>query len=392
MMCRSKVVNFHLPLLLLVLIFSYDKVRAEGVVIGAILPMSGSHASLGHMQKNSMLMAVEEINSSGGINGEPLELDIHDSRGQVRSARTVIDHFVEDKQYAVVLGGFNSKVAVSLADKCEQRRIPLVLVTGSEDTITLQEHKFVFRIAPPRSRYIAAALDFAATDLDITRIALIVERSSYGDSMARTVRNAAREARWELTGEWKFEIGSRNLEELYTDVGEADPEAVFIAAFPPDGSRIIRELRETTPDAVIFNLVPASTTAGSYVRCGEPCQNVLNPSLWQPGVFRSGARYKEKYLSRFGSEPDYHGAQAYAAVLVAAQAIRKSSVAEPETVRDALAGIAVNTPYGKVSFREWGDYFQQNNPLNYLVQWSETGFEVVWPEKFRTADPVLPER
>lgn len=392
MMRGSKVTGIYLPLLLLALIFSPVQTRAEGVVIGVILPMSGSHASLGHMQRNSMLLAVEEINSRDGISGEPLRLDIRDSRGQTRYARTVIDHFVKDKQYAVVLGGFSSKVAVSLAEKCEQRRIPLVLMTGSEDAITLQEHKFVFRIAPPRSRYPAAALDFAVIGLDIVRVALIMERSSYGDSMARTVREAAREAKWEISGEWKFEIGSRNLESLYTKVSEAGPDAVFMAAFPPDGSKIVRELREILPDTDIFNLVPASTTAGSYAQCGKPCRNVLNPSLWQPEVLKSGVRYKEKYLAMFGSEPDYHGAQAYAAVLVAAQAIRRSGVAEPEPVRDALESIAVNTPYGKVSFRQFDGFVNQNDPLNYLVQWSGTGFEVIWPKRFKTAEPVLPGR
>ena len=203
-----KVIYILLPLLFLSMTLYPVQTRADGVVIGVILPMSGSHASLGHMQKNSMLLAVEEINSMGGIDGEPLQLDIRDSRDQIRNARTVIDHFVTDKQYPVVLGGFSSKVAASLADKCEQRRIPLILMTGSEDAITLQGHKFVFRIAPPRSRYPAAALDFALTRLDIKRAALIMERSSYGDSMARTVRKAAREAKWEITGEWNFEIGS----------------------------------------------------------------------------------------------------------------------------------------------------------------------------------------
>jgi branched-chain amino acid transport system substrate-binding protein len=391
MMHGSKVIGIHLPLLLLTLIFTPAQILAEGVVIGVILPMSGSHASLGHMQKNSMLLAVEEINSTGAISGEPLQLDIRDSRGQIRTARTFIDHFVKDKQYAVVLGGFSSKVAVSLAEKCEQRRIPLVLMTGSEDAITLQEQRFVFRIAPPRSRYLAAALDFAATGLDISRAALIMERSSYGDSMARTVRKAAREAKWELSGDWKFEIGSRNLESLYAEASKTEPDAIFMAAFPPDGSKIVRELRGILPDTVIFNLVPASTTAGSYAQCGEPCRYVLNPSLWQPGVFKSGVRYKEKYLARFGSEPDYHGAQAYAAVLVAAQAIRRSGVAEPEPVRDALESISVNTPYGKVSFRQFDGFVNQYDPLNYLVQWSGTGFEVVWPERYRTASPVLPK-
>lgn len=362
----------------------------EGVVIGVILPMSGTHAAFGHMQKNSMLMAVEDINSRGGINGEMLELDIHNSGGRIRSARAVVDHFVKNKQYPVVLGGFSSKVAAALADKCEQRQIPLVVVTGSEDAITLQDHRYVFRVSPPRSRYPAAALDFSRTIDNGGRIVLITEQSTYGEAMARTVKQTAREEKWIVTGEWKFDMGSRNLRVVYSGAAAAEPDSIFLAAFSPDAARIIRELRKSVPKAVIFNLTPASTVAGSYAQCGVACENVLNPSLWLPDVAQPAARYREKYLARFGSEPDYHGAQAYAAVIVAAEAIMRAGAAEPEPVRDALGKIAVNTAYGEVSFRQWGGFDHQNDPANYLVQWTGSDFEVVWPEEFRTAEPVLP--
>jgi len=375
---------------LLVVFLSAIVARADGVVIGVILPLSGSHASFGHMQKNSMLMAMEDINSRGGISGETLELDIRNSGGRTRNARAVVDHFVKDKQYPVVLGGFSSSVATALADKCEQRRIPLVIVTGSEDAITLQDYRYVFRMSPPRSKYPRAALDFASNVINKGKVVLLTEQSSYGDAMARTVKQAAQDAGWTLAGEWDFEIGSRNLEALYSSVATSEPDAVFLAAFSPEGPRMIRELKARVPDTIIFNLTPASTMAGSYAQCGAACDGVMNPSLWYPGSVKSAVRYRDKYRARFGSEPDYHGAQAYASVAVAAQAIRRAGVVQPEPVRDMLETTAVNTPYGKVNFRQWGGFQNQNDPVNYLAQWTGSGFEVVWPEPFKTAEPVLP--
>jgi branched-chain amino acid transport system substrate-binding protein len=363
---------------------------AEGVIIGAILPLSGTHAAFGHMQKNSMLMAVEEINSKEGISGELLELDIRDSGGRTRNAQAIVDHFVNDKRYPLVLGGFSSSVAAAMADKCEQRRTPLIVVTGSEDAITLQDHRYVFRLSPPRSRYPSAALDFARSAIAGGSVIHITEQSAYGDAMVRAVQQLSRDARWTVPGAWRFDMGSRNLESLYSGAAAAEPDAIFLTAFPPDGTRLIRELKERIPKTVIFNLTPASIAAGSYSQCGLSCEGVMNPLLWLPDAAQSGVRYRDSYLSRFGSEPDYHGAQAYAAVLVAAQAIRNSGAPQPEPVRDALESVAVNTPYGKVSFRQWGGFFNQNEPLNYLVQWTGSGFEVVWPEQFKTAEPVLP--
>ena len=389
---RSRTKPFLLALSVLAMTLIPITTRADDVVIGAILPMSGTHAAFGHMQRNSMLMAADEINSTGGINGESLVLDIRDSGGQTRNARAVIDHFVKDKQYSVVLGGFSSSVASALADKCEQMRIPLVIVTGSQDAITLQDYRYVFRVSPPRSRYSLAALEFARSVFDRAEIVVITERSVYGDAMARMVKLAARDARWSISGEWKFDMGSRNLEALYSGATAVQPEVIFLVAFPPDGSKIIEELKVSIPEAAIFNLTPASASTGSYAQCGASCEGVMNPALWNPEALRSAVRYRDKYRARFESEPDYHGAQAYAAVIVAAQAVKRAGLAQPEPVRDALEGIAVNTPYGKVNFRQWDGFVNQNDPPNYLLQWNGSGFEVVWPEKFRTAEPVLPRQ
>jgi branched-chain amino acid transport system substrate-binding protein len=382
---------FFLLVFLLTMVVSPAGTMADGVVLGVILPLSGAHAAVGHMQKNSMLMAVEEINTRGGISPEPLALDIRDSGGQARSARAVVDHFVNDKDYPIVLGGFSSSVAAALADKCEQKRIPVVVVTGSEDAITLQNYRYVFRVAPPRSRYPAAVLDFARSRFGRANIVLITERSVYGDAMARTVRQASRDAGWTISGEWKFDSGSRNLEALYSKVPAADPKVIFLSAFPPDGPKIIRELKLISPGSAIFNLTPASTAAGSYAQCGAGCAGVMNPALWLPGAGQSAARYREKYAARYGSEPDYHGAQAYAAVMVADQAIRKAGAARAESVRDALEDIAVNTPYGRVNFRQWDGFVNQNDPPNYVLQWTSRGFEVLWPEQYRTAEPMVPQ-
>ena len=373
------VISLVLLLLAVAVVPAQSAAVEDGVVMGVILPMSGTHAAYGRMQKNSMLLAVEEVNARGGIAGDPLVLDIRDSGGQPKSARAIIDHFVKDKQYPVVLGGFSSRVAEALADKCEQRRIPLIVVTGSKDAITLQEHSYVFRISPPRTRYPAAAFGYVKSGFERPSVTLITERSSYGDSMEILVKQEARGSSWDIASEGKFEPGSRNFESILSAVSAVDPEIVFLAAFPPDGSRIIKGVREDLPKAEIINLVPSSTSTGSYTQCGVSCEGVMNPALWWPDSSRSGERFREKYISRFDLEPDYHGVQAYAAVLVAAQAIRRSGAAEPDPVRDALEGISISTPYGKVTFRDWGGYGQQNDPANYLVRWAGSGFEVVWP-------------
>ncbi len=355
---------------------------AEEVVVGVILPLSGAQAALGHMQRNSMALAVEEVNRRGGINGEELRLDIRDSSGRVSDARAIIDHFVKDKAYPLVLGGGSSKLIAAMAERCQFRKLPLVAITGSGDGITRKGHGYLFRVAPPRSEYPGAALEHAAGSLNPGKVALWYEVSEYGTSMAHVVRNVVEKKGWSLVWEGSFEPGTMNLEVSFKDIEAARPDVVFLCVFPPDDSRIVTELKgRLERGAVLFNLVPASSLAGSLAVCGDQCAGLFAPSLWLPSADGYAQRYNEDYLDRFGTVPDYHGAQAYAAVRVAAQAIRRTGAIEPDSVRDVLGTMGVSTPYGYVSFPDRDGYTNQNDPPNYLVQWTGEGFELVGSEQ-----------
>jgi branched-chain amino acid transport system substrate-binding protein len=169
-----------------------------------------------------------------------------------------------------------------------------------------------------------------------------------------------------------------NLEVSFKEIEAAGPDVVFLCAFPPDDSRILTELKRRLEKSVgLLNLVPASSLAGSLAACGEQCAGVFAPSLWLPSADGYAQRYNEDYLDRFGTVPDYHGAQAYAAVRVAAQAIRRTGVIEPGAVREVLGTMGISTPYGYVSFPDRAGYTNQNDPPNYLVQWTGEGFELV---------------
>ncbi len=363
---------------------------AQELAVGVFLPLSGSHAYFGHLQKNSMLLALEEVNRRGGIAGRHLQLDIRDTGGSPKDARAVVDHFARDKQYLLVLGGFSSRVTAAAANQCDRRKIPFLAITGSQDEITRPGSPYVFRVAPPRSLYGAPALDLAGNIRGIARVAIVAERSSYGEAMLASVKTAAGDRGWSVSGEFRYDPGETDMKKVLVPAASLNPQAVFLVSFPPEGSRLVAEVRRTLPGAVLFNLSPASTMASSYLECGEDCRGVLNPSLWVSTEDQASRKYADTYLARFGVEPDYHGAQAYAAVMVAAAALNRAHDGGTEKVRETLEGITVATPYGRVRFGNRDGYRNQNDPPGYLSQWTGSRFEVVWPRERATADLLLP--
>ena len=134
-------------------------------------------------------------------------------------------------------------------------------------------------------------------------------------------------------------------------------------------------------------MAPSSAAAGAFAACGEDCRGVFSSALWFSGASTSAASFYKRYLEKYGDQPDYHAAQAYAAVLTAASALREVDETDKKAVRDALRKTRISSPLGTVAFRNWDAFGNQNRPESYLFQWYGNRFEVVWPERYRTAQP-----
>lgn len=367
-----------------------DGVRAENLVIGVFLPLSGSNTVIGHMQKNAMLLALDEVNGkSMTAGGRVFELDIRNAGRRPEDTRNIVNYFIRDKQYPVIIGGGGSRAAVVAARWCQRGFTPLIVITGSEDSITKGGLDYVFRIAPPRSHYGDAAVQFTREIIRPDRVALIVERSDFGEAMANVIRKVAEEERWDLVYETGFDHVSDDLPGVIAHLGVTEIDAVFLSVFPPDATRIMEEIRAAgAREQAVISLAPSSAMAGAFLACGEDCRGVFSSALWFSGAGRSADSFKKRYMERYGIEPDYHAAQAHAAVLAAAAALHNVDETDKEAIRNSLKEMRIGSPLGTVTFKDWGGFENQNRPVSYLLQWLGDRFEVVWPDRFRTAEPI----
>jgi branched-chain amino acid transport system substrate-binding protein len=364
-------------------------VWAETPVVGVFLPLTGQNAVIGHVQENAMLLALEDVNRNVGPGGEPvLALDIRDAKDRPRDARGIVRHFITDKQYPLIIGGGVSGVVWSAAHLCQRDRTPFIVITGSEDRITSEGLTFVFRVAPPRSLYSTASIQFARTAILPEKVALVMEMSGFGDSMGDAVRASAQEEGWEVVFDGAFGFGSLDIAGIIEGIDDSGADTIFLTAFPPDAGKIMRELVRAFPRMAIINLVPSSAAAGAFLSCGKGCRGVFCSSLWWAGEGGAASSFRARFRERYGMEPDYHGAQAYAAVVAASAALRGVDPSNRHEVALSLKRTRIGTPMGLVSFDDWGPFLNQNRPPTYLLQWSGDRFEVVWPKGFRTAEPI----
>jgi branched-chain amino acid transport system substrate-binding protein len=127
---------------------------------------------------------------------------------------------------------------------------------------------------------------------------------------------------------------------------------------------------------------------------GPGADGFCGPSQWepilrgQPDVGPTSAQFAASFRERFGVEPDYPAAQAYAAGLVAAECVRRAGSLDDAALRQAAGDLDLTTFYGR--FRLDPATGQQVGHQLVVVQWQIGRKQIVWPPNAATADLQLP--
>ena len=97
-------------------------VAADPIKIGVLLPLTGSNAKSGSIQKNSVRMAADKINAGGGINGKKIEAIIADTQGKPDAGRRAIEKLITRDKVLLIGGGFSSSVTWATISIAQQKK------------------------------------------------------------------------------------------------------------------------------------------------------------------------------------------------------------------------------------------------------------------------------
>ncbi|NOY86137.1 MAG: amino acid ABC transporter substrate-binding protein [Deltaproteobacteria bacterium] len=370
--------------------FLQPAASADEIVVGIPLGLSGPHEVIGRMARDAYLLGMEDVNSHGGINGVDLRLDIRDTMGRVGMARGIVRHFIKDKQYPVVMGGLGSIVTREIASRCETQGVPYLAVSGADDSITRRGYRYVFRLNPTFSMYADGITGFLRGAVQPGRIAVVGERTAYSAGISDSLVSAGKDAGW-IIGRFEYDVGGGIPLDYIGRIEVFDPDVVVIFTYPKEATFIMEAVKEKMPGIKAFiDGLPSPSGPGLFRVGAGPWDGLFTLTIWSPRLQFPGAEsFFQKYLTRFGVEPDYHAAEAYAAVQVLAAALSAAGTLSPEEVRDAFARIRLTTIFGPVFFQSIDGYQNQNILPTFMGQWLDGRDEIVWPPENKTADFIL---
>lgn len=354
----------------------------DAIKVGIFLPETGKLAQVGEMEKNAFQMAADRINGSGGIRGQKLALVIENSAGPYERGASAMKRLISAHGVVAVTGGCASTTTYHAAAVAQELKTPFLISTASADKLTTQGWSYIFRLTPPASEYMTPLKSFFKQIGGVRTAAVVFETGPFGRFGRQRFENFRRSAGLKLVRQDRFEEGAHDFREILTKVQASQPDLVYmIASETAAPAFLLRSARaiELTP-RLFFGHGQGFIHPNFPQYAGGAAEGVFSSTLWIPSVPYAGAEeFAARYEERYGAVPDYHGAQAYAALSVMADALKRAESMTPSAVRDALARTQMKTVFGPVQFADYGDKTRQNHRPMLVVEWIKGRLETIWP-------------
>jgi branched-chain amino acid transport system substrate-binding protein len=364
----------------------------ESVKVGIVLPVTGDKAKFGEIEKKSFELALDELNAAGGINGKKLEFVFEDDTGRPDVARSAAEKLITKDKVVMLGGGYGSSETFAIAGVAQQNQMPFLVNTGADDKITNQGWNFIFRLNPPASEYPQGLESFLTEVVKPKTVAILYENTNFGSSSSKEFQQTCERLGIKVLMSEGYEAGGVDFKPLLVNVKKANPDLVYMVSYIMDASLLMRQSMELRLSPKVFVGGAAGFTLPEFPKnAGKASDLVYSATLWYQTLPYPGAKeYFDKFVKKFGSDTEYHGAEAYAAAYVIADALKRAKSLQADDVRQALLATDMMTVFGPVKFIAYNKMVNQNKLPTYLVQWIDGKLELVWPKELASKPYVFP--
>jgi branched-chain amino acid transport system substrate-binding protein len=304
--------------------------------------------------RKGMELAVDETNRDGGVLGRPLELIVRDDNGNAGDAVRVAEELVAREKVDVLVGTFSSAVGLAIADFAKQRRAFFLAAEPLTDKIVWENgNRYTFRLRP--STYMQTAMLVPdAVRLSKRRWAIVYPNYEYGTAATAAFKQLmiARQGSVEFV-EIAAPLGKIEAGPVVQALLDAKPDAIFSSLFAGDLAKFVREgeLRGLFRDRPVLNLLAGEPEYLDPLKDEAPTGWYVTGYPWSAIDTPEHKRFLDAYRAKFNDYPRQGSVVGYSAVKSIAAAIRKAKSTQAEKLVEAMSGLVVDTPFGKVTYR-----------------------------------------
>ena len=320
--------------------FVEEMIGREPIKIGVTLSETGPGTGFGTANRDGMQMAVDEINSLGGINGRPLELIITDNETNPEKAKKDFLEIEETHAPLMYISSLSS-VSTAVSPLAEENEVVLIAIGATATNLTV-EKKWTYRYYPISAVEAVPILQIL-DDLNIKNLGILYQNDEFGRDVSNEIATRFENSEGTVTKE-SFEPNTIDFKENIAKL--QNENAIVVIAFPDYDVIIFKQLREanysgeiiSTTDAAVPSVFSMSEAHGVYMAA---------PIIYDSS-FLFSRTVSDNFESRYNKQFDYNAANGYDVIKILGGLLENKELSRDNVKRILDEGFIYSGVFGSV--------------------------------------------
>lgn len=330
------------------------------VKIGHVAPMTGGIAHLGKDNEAGAKLAIADLNKSNiKIGGKAVKFELlSEDDGADPKQGTAAAQKLVDAKVAGVVGHLNSGTTIPASKIYSDAGIPQISPSATNPKYTLQGFKTAFRVVANDSQLGGTLGRYAINDLKGKTVAIIDDRTAYGQGVADEFAKGVQAAGGKIVGREYTTDKATDFMAILTNIKGKKPDIVFYGGMDAVAGPMLRQLKQLGIQAKFMGGDGICTTelpklAGdalgdNMLYCAE-AGGVVGKYVEKDKAFRA------RFQKEMKAEVKLYAPYVYDATMVMVEAMKKANSTDPKKYLPELAKIKYDGVTGPISFDKNGD-------------------------------------
>jgi branched-chain amino acid transport system substrate-binding protein len=376
----------------------------EPIKIGVI----GEESSVaGASLTKAAVLAAEEINAQGGVNGRSVQVITYDNHSSAAEGVRAYQRAVSDDKAVVVLGSYLSEVALAIEPWSARMRVPFITPGASSNDIPKQVHddyehnKYTFQ-ATTMSEFIAQSIcdfshDILVGKYHMKRTVVMSEDAAWTKPLDARYLECLPKAGLEVLDHIRFNPDTTDFTPIFNQIERKHPD-VIITGISHVGVQPTVQWHDQQVPIPMAGQSSQATNGTFWKDTNGASEGVITRNTAAPGVALTPKTqaFVDAYTKRYGLPPAYCGYTSYDMVHVVAEAVKRAGSTDPDKLVEALE----KTDYVGTAGRE--QFYGREEPFTHTLkygpglitgvhlQWQQGKQMVIWPTDVANASIQFP--
>ena len=333
------------------------KADEQLVKIGHAAPLTGTQAHIGKDNENGVRLAIEEANAADiSIGGKKIRFQLlsEDDQADPKNG-TIVAHKLADAEINGMIGHLNSGTTIPASRVYHDAGIPQISPSATNPRYTQQGFKSAFRTMANDEQQGRLLGQFATRHLSAKRIAIIDDRTAYGQGLADEFEKSVKSNGGVIVAREFTTDKSTDFRAILTSIKGNQPDLLFFGGMDPQGGPLMRQVRSLGITAQFLSGDGLYTP--EFIKLAGDASEGAYSSL--PGVplekMPNGLAFRDKYRAKYNRDIQLYAPFCYDAVNIMIEAMKRADSVKPEKYLPELIKTDYSGVTARIMFDERGD-------------------------------------